>query len=166
MNGLFVQFHKKEGKDFVKVIIPGDSTTEYDQPVKQAHKERWPDIWQKYLNGMQQELTGTPLKELRLDDGQILALNGRHVYTVETLAALSEGSISGLGLGTRALVEQAKAHLALGADRETLNKYAKTVVELQEVNKDLYAKIASLESMLGKKDDDTEVKKRGRPPKE
>lgn len=166
VNGLFVQFYKKGGKDFVKIVIPGDSTTEYDQPVKQTHKDRWPDLWRKYESGMQQEMTGTPIKELGLDEGQILALNGRHVYTVETLAGLSESSISGLGLGTRGLVEQAKAFLAQRTDRDTLNQYAKTVVDLQAVNKDLYAKIAALETKLGSPKDEEEVKRRGRPPKE
>ena len=50
---LHVEFYENdrkpyEGVPFVRIMIPGDKTTEIDQPVREDHKERFPRQWLYY----------------------------------------------------------------------------------------------------------------------
>lgn len=88
------------------------------------------------------DLGGTPLKEWpRIDRGLAATLAAANVYTVEAVAELPDARLDVLGLGGRALREQAKAYLAAAAGDSGLSEMTERAVraeaEVQQLKADL-----------------------------
>ncbi len=72
----------------------------------------YPDQYRKFKANEAQTQSGTPLAELPfLSQGKRLELKALNIHTAEALAALDGQPLNNLGMGGRALKEQAKAYL-------------------------------------------------------
>lgn len=78
--------------DCVRMVVPGDKTTEHVEQVNEGHKRRWREQWQAYQEGKEQ------INGLRLEDWYATAnhpalieeLRGVKVRTVLDLANLND----------------------------------------------------------------------------
>jgi hypothetical protein len=88
-------------QDFVKIFVPGDTTSVIDTPVRDEHKKRFPLHWAHYQNkhGGDQKEIGTPLSQWpRLSPAQVEELHALKFYTVENVANASDASLQRLGM--------------------------------------------------------------------
>lgn len=87
--------------DFVKIFVPGDTTTIIDVPVREEHKKRFPLHWAHFQNkhGGDSKEIGTPLSQWpRLSASQVEELRALKFYTVENIAAASDANLQRLGM--------------------------------------------------------------------
>lgn len=126
-------------------------TGEYKRSLKyQLYKEQ---VERFKANEQGSDLGGTPLKEWpRIDRGLAATLAAANVYTVEAVAELPDSRLDVLGLGGRAMREQAKAYLEAAAGdsglSEMTDRATKAEAEVVQVKADLVAankRIAELE---------------------
>jgi len=149
------------GLPFVKIQIPGDKTTIIEQPVREDHKQRFPQQWLYFQ--MQQsesaaEQIGTPLERWRSDApseitrDQIAELVILKFLTVEQLALASDGQLQRVGMGGIGLRERARTYLNRKNKFDSAAELENTKAQLAE----LQAQMAALAS---------KPKRRGRPRK-
>lgn len=89
-----------EDVDFVKIFVPGDSTSVIDTAVRDDHKQRFPLQWAHYKNkqGDTKEV-GTPLSAWqRLTPAQAEELRAIKFFTVEAIANASDANLQRLGM--------------------------------------------------------------------
>ena len=133
--------------DAVKMIIPGDKTSEHIELVKEEHKRRWPRQWQAYTEGREQ-LNGTPLEQWYLATNHpalIEELRALKVRTIEDLAALNDDFAARFPGGldwrkkARAEIEKQKgleAQLSANAELQAqLDEMKKTLAAMQKPEK-------------------------------
>jgi uncharacterized protein YjiS (DUF1127 family) len=85
--------------DFLRMTFPGDRSKVYDQPVKNADKRRFAAEWAAYQEG-NATLSGTPLSAWSALTGpDVRKFEALNIRTVEALAEVLDGNLSGLGLG-------------------------------------------------------------------
>lgn len=145
-------------REYVKILIPGQRDT-VDRPVQEADKSRWPAAWERFVKNQEQH-DGTPLEQWRyLNPAQVANLKSSNVFTIEELAAVSDGNLQNLGMGARDLRDRARQHLKPQDEVET---------ELRAENADLRNQVKSLHAQLEamKNTPEPEKKRRGRPPKD
>lgn len=172
---LSVHFYKSsakgyEGKDFVKIMVPGNVLNIVDQPVRESHKSRFP---RQYLHFQMQNnataVVGTPLEEWQkacpedLSEMQMNELQILKFQTVEQIATASDGQLQRMPMGALGLRNLARAFLRknkiegeehIGTE---LAETKKALLVQQEQMAQLQAQIAEL--MAGKRGP-------GRPPKQ
>ena len=124
-----------EDKDYISVLIPGDSLTVVDRPVKEEDKQRFKPIWDKYLDEKKELQVGTPLAMLPgIDPSQVESFKPYNVYTVEQLEGLGEKAIQKIPQ-SRELVERARKFLNGDKERIQLqnevNELKKQLIELK-----------------------------------
>lgn len=178
----FVRFHKRNDKgvtkDFVEIRFPGDNKTVLIRQVKEDDKMRFPNQWKAYQNGEECKANGYPLEQWpEVDEGLVREFNYKNIYTVDQLAAMSDGQLQNLGPGGRALQVKAKAFIDVLNNTHASVKYAEQyeIVKsdnerLANENKALSARLQALEDMMQniKQRPDIgadEPVRRGRPPK-
>lgn len=112
--------------DFVRIQVPGDTTTVIDTPVREEHKKRFPLHWAHYQNkhGGDAKEIGTPLSQWsRLSQSQVEELRALKFYTVESVANASDAGLQKLGMvaGTSpyAFRDHAIRFLAIAKDDAT-----------------------------------------------
>ena len=161
---LHVEFYENDrapykGMPFVRILIPGDKTTEIDQPVCEDHKERFPRQWLYFqMQNSDGALIGTPLIEWHKDapdefnDRQMAELQILKFQTVEQVATASDSQVQKVGMGAAGLRERARAFLARKNQVSNSSELDQTRRELQELKEQM--------SML------MEQRKPGRPKKE
>lgn len=140
---LFVSFYKHSlsGKDHVKIRFPGDKHSIYDQPVTVQDKRRFARAWGAYENQLERFPGQTRLEEAAwVDEATRLTLQAAGVFTVEQLAAVTDGNLEGLGMGARALRAKAQQE----ADRTAAAK------KVGEIDQEKAAMAARLEDLEGK----------------
>lgn len=160
--------------DFVKIFVPGDTTTVLDVPVREEHKKRFPLHWAHYQNkhGGDSKEIGTPLSQWsRLSPAQVEELRALKFYTVENVAGASDANLQKLGMvagmSAYAFRDHAIRFLTLAKDDAATQaaeerakaleaENAKLREETTKALADMQAQIASL----------TAKKKPGRKPKE
>lgn len=136
-----------EGRDYVQIIIPGDSKSVVDRPVQDADKARWPGAWQKYQSKDEGSLDGTPIEEWSyLDVTRKASLRHIGIRTVEQLAAMPDGQLPQIGLDGREVREWAQQFLKPQSERETDLK--KQVGELQRTVEALKASLDEAKRQL------------------
>jgi hypothetical protein len=80
---LHVEFYENDrapykGVPFVRILIPGDKTTEIDQPVREDHKERFPRQWLYYqMKNSEGVMIGTPLQEWNIPQSRKNSMTDR-----------------------------------------------------------------------------------------
>ena len=123
-------------KTFMRLPIPGDQTTIWDQPVRECDKERFPRHWLFYqMKNSKDEIFGTPLsqwaKDCEEDTGlgnQIAQLSILKFQSVEQVASMTDTQVQKVGMGAAGLRERARGYLSSknvvqsGVDAEKLNR--------------------------------------------
>ncbi len=117
---------------FIKIMIPGDKTSEFTTAVTEAHKQRFPREWLAWqisegLIGGEEDIPGWKLKEWDvLSEDMVRELTYMRFQTVEQLAGASDKQIQGIGIGGLGLREQARVALRnkMGAEtKEAIEKH-------------------------------------------
>jgi hypothetical protein len=103
-----------EGADFVEIKHPGEASLNcIDRPVTDADKSRYPQQWQRYLEGREQIPDGVALSLLfPTSPGIVRKLADENVHTAEQLAGLSSHAIQSIGMGCQDWVNKAAKYLA------------------------------------------------------
>ncbi|WKA31606.1 hypothetical protein [Bradyrhizobium roseum] len=102
----------------------------------------FPDQYRAFMNGEAQFASGTPLSELPfITQGKRLELKAINIHTAEALAVIDGNALKMLGLGGRALKEQAQAYLDTAAGTAD-------VTAIAAENADLKARLAALEARI------------------
>lgn len=138
-----------EDREFVRIIIAGDRNSEVYREATPYDKERFHEVYDRFKRGMEgrDQITGTPLKQWPLmKPSQIRELEGIKIFTVEHLAALSDGQKQQLGMGAHDLVASARAYLESAKDGAAAAFYAAENERLKadiETLKQQFAELAS-----------------------
>lgn len=141
---------KLEKRPFVRIMVPGDKTSEWTGEVTEAIKRRFPREWMAWqiaegLIGGDTDIPGWKLSEwTALNQDQVRELLHMRFQTVEQLAGASDRQIQGIGMGGLALREQARQALRdrMGAEtREVLEAKEREMQEMKE-------RMAKLEALL------------------
>lgn len=197
-DALFVEFYMHEPEDwnksmelgkkvrgqpipYVRIQAPGDKTTIIETPVREDHKQRWPQKWLYFqmkegLIGGDQQLPGWSIDDWDyLDAEQKRELKYQRYSIVEQLAGASDSQVQRLGMGGVALREAAKRALRekMGAEaREMMEQKDREIAQLRLADQQKEERLKKLEeALLAKQDAPAEVqtvvvpKKRGRPRK-
>jgi hypothetical protein len=142
---LHVEFYEADrdpykGVPFVRIMIPGDKTTEIDQPVREDHKERFPRQWLYYqMKNSEGVMIGTPLQEWHsaepeeFNDRQMAELQILKFQTVEQIATASDSQVQKVGMGAAGLRERARAFLNRKNNVKNTSDLDETKRELEEL---------------------------------
>jgi hypothetical protein len=87
--------------DFVRIMVPGDSTLTVDTFAREDHKKRFPLQWAHYQNkhGGDSREMGTPLTEWqRITRSQAEELRALKFFTVESIATASDAQLQKIGM--------------------------------------------------------------------
>lgn len=158
---------------FVRIMVPGDKTSEFTSAVTEAHKQRFPRHWLAWqiaegLIGGEEDIPGWKLSEWdELNADMCHELQYLRFQTVEQLAGASDKQIQGIGIGGLSLRE--KARIAL---RNKMGEETRIAIEARDAeNAALKEKMQKLEeqmaNLLISQPEKQPVKRgRGRPAKE
>lgn len=143
---------------FVRIMVPGDKTSEFCTAVSEAHKRRFPRQWMAWqidegLIGGEGEIPGWKLSEWEEIEGDMLReLMHMRFQTVEQLAGASDKMIQGIGLGGVGLREKARVALRnkMGAEtREAMETRDAENAELRAQLRQLQETVATLVPQIG-----------------
>jgi len=131
---------QKEGRpifknvDFIKIMKPGDNTTEIDTYATEADKRRFPRQWALYQNNKSSEqVQGTDVREWPIiDRATAEGLRAQKFYTVEQIANASDQQSQALGMMGPRLKQQAQAYLLKAKDGAANQAQAKEIADLKE----------------------------------
>lgn len=116
---------------FIRIMVPGDKTSEFTTAVTEAHKQRFPREWMAWqisegLIGGEEDIPGWKLSEWEeLDADMVRELLYLRFQTVEQLAGASDKQIQGIGMGGVNLRERARVALRNKMGAETRDAMAK-----------------------------------------
>lgn len=146
---LSVHFYKSsmngyEGREFVKIMVPGNVLNIVDQPVRESHKARFP---RQYLHFQMQNnataIVGTPLEDWQkacpedLSEMQMNELQILKFQTVEQIATASDGQLQRMPMGALGLRNLARAFLRknkIEGEEQIGTELAETKKQLAEQN--------------------------------
>jgi len=118
-----------EEKEYIRIIVPGDSKTTVDCPVTDEFRMRFQNQYDKFKRGMEQAVEGTPLEMWpQMTVGLCAELKAMNVTTVEQLAALDDGKAQRI-MGSYDLRRKAQIFLDAAQGEAANNKMA---AELQK----------------------------------
>jgi ribosomal protein L29 len=158
---------EKEGRPIfedavmVKIMVPGDTLSIIETPVRDEHKRRFPKHWAYFesTQGADNLQQGTPLSQWPiLQPSQVEELKALKFYTVENIANAGDDHLSRIGMaggmGHFALREKAIRYLTVAKDVATVDhakqeleafkaqaaeKEAKHAAEMEELRKQVAA---------------------------
>lgn len=160
---------KGEKAPHVRIMVPGDKTSEWVQPVSEAHKQRFPRQWLAWqiaegLVGGQEDIPGWKLSEWEEINPELLReLTYMRFQTVEQLAGASDKQVQGMGLGGLGLREKARVALRNKMGAETRAAIEARDKENAELRAQLAAQQEQINQILAAQAD---KRGPGRPPKE
>jgi len=146
-----------EDKEFVKIKFPGDQKRVHVAPASEGYRRdpatnRWvsyiedfPKHYERFQQGLEQSVSGTPLSELPfLTESKRAELRALNIHTGEQLAALDGAPLSRLGMGGRALKDQATAYIEHASDTALETRLAGENAALREQMAILQAQMAEV----------------------
>lgn len=141
--------------DYIKIMNPGDTTSEIHQAVRDDHKARFPLHWAHYKNvhGDDKKEIGTPLTQWSLlSPAQCEELRALKFRTVESIAYASDAQIDKVGMaggmGAHAFRERAKRYLMAATDDALANKQAEELAKLKARDEERDAELESLREQM------------------
>jgi len=143
-----------EDQDFVKIFVPGDTTSIIETFARDDHKKRFPRHWAHYQNTQGGNLeSGTPLSAWSiLTLSQVEELRALKFFTIESIATASDAQLQRIGMiagmAPVAFRERANRFLHAAKDESFINKQAETAKQLQEENQAMKEKMARMEEMI------------------
>lgn len=155
-----------EGKPFVRIMVPGDQTSIYEQPAKEHHMRRFPRHWLAFQAAQQGDarLIGTPLEAWNLakpDDlggDQMRELQALGFRTVEQVAMASDHQMQRVGMGGVGVRARAQGWL------DSRNR-GEAHAELAETKRQLAEMQAMIAQLVQNGSIQADPPRRGRPPK-
>jgi hypothetical protein len=142
-----------EDQDFVWIRFAGDRTRELRKPVKNEHKERWPQQWARYQNQEKQVNEGMPLEHWgAMSKSTALNYKANNVFTVEQMAAIPDSVIDKLGIGTRDFRNKAQLFLKQSAGSAESMRLADENKKLRDEIELLKAQFAEFSNSKQKKE--------------
>jgi hypothetical protein len=134
-----------EEKEYIKIIVPGDSKTTVDCPVDNTFRQRFEKQYDKFKKGLEQAVTGTPLEVWpQMSVGMVTELKSVGVQTVEQLAELSDANIQRF-MGGNMWRQKAQAFLDAAAGDSANSKLA---MELEKRDSEIAALKAQMDQIL------------------
>lgn len=91
-------------RPYVRILKPGDNTSVIETPVREDHKQRWPEKWM-YFQIQQGTTSGPEIPGWKIEDWSFLSPEQVHqlkflrFYTVEQIAGASDAQVQSLGIG-------------------------------------------------------------------
>jgi hypothetical protein len=111
-----------EEKEYIRIIVPGDSKTTVDCPVDDTFRMRFQAQYDKFKRGQEQAVDGTPLEMWpQMTVGLCAELKAMNVTTVEQLAGLDDGKAQRI-MGSYDLRRKAQAFLDAAKGEAENNK--------------------------------------------
>lgn len=96
----------------VEIILPGNPLTKPVQIVGDEQRQRWPEEYKAFKQGLEMAPDGTPLEQWPiLRRSQVMELKAINFVTVEQVARADDLAIQRIGLGGRRLRDMAIAYL-------------------------------------------------------
>ena len=151
--GVIAKFHMvekpKEGGgmqmiEYLEITHAGDKHYRRDQKVTQEDRERFPDEYRRFKEGIADNMSGTRLTiaadALQLSVSRITELNAVNVYTVEQLANTTDGNLPGLGMGGQMLRDKAREWLEEQMTKPDPNEMMDEIKRLRAEMEDMRAK--------------------------
>lgn len=136
---------------FVRIMVPGDKTSEWTGAVSEAHKQRFPRQWLAWqinegiIGG--EDIPGWKLAEWdEIEADMVRELLYLRFQTVEQLAGASDKQIQGIGMGGLSLRDKARTALRNRMGAETRDVLEKERAEKEE----LKARLAKMEEAMAK----------------
>jgi hypothetical protein len=125
---------------FVHICVAGDTLTEIDTYVLNAHKLRFPIQWAQYQNRVgadDEEVVGTPVSEWPIvSKSQAEELRALKFKTVESVAGASDAQLQRMGMAAGmspyAFRDKAKAFLNLATNAAETDKREQEINALKE----------------------------------
>jgi hypothetical protein len=149
---------KKEGrpvfeeKEYIRILIPGDAKTCYEQPVREDDRKRFWKQYEHFKATGRTATEGTPVEQWpQLNVSMVATLKSLNIFSVEQLASLPDIHLPKLGPGARDLQSRAKAFLEMSHDAAAANKLSALEEQnaaLQAQNEAMQAKFEEMERKL------------------
>lgn len=128
--------------DYVKILQPGDLSTEVDKAVEPFDKHQFAQQWAQYKADQEQIPSGTPLIHLFPHQPDVVAtLKHFKFYTVEQLAEASDTSMQSVPMGGYEYREKAKKF-------QEFSKDASKFLQIEKQLSDKDARITQLEKTV------------------
>jgi hypothetical protein len=171
-NALFVEFYEEsleipfkseqegrpvyEQREFVRIMVPGDSMNVIETPATPEHKEQFSRQYERFKKGLKDVVDGSPLTQWPpVNKSQVKEMAYFEIHSVEQLAELSDSTCKKMGMGYMELRGKARAWLLAAKDGAIVTRQAVENERLQGEIEALKEQIAILAAP-----------KRGRPAKE
>lgn len=142
---------------FIRIMVPGDKTSEWTGEVSEALKRRFPQQWMAWqinegLIDSVGDIPGWKLDEWdELEDDLKRELKHMRFQTVEQLAGASDKQIQGIGMGGLALRERAKVALRNKMGAETRAALEAKDAETKALKEQMAAMQAQMAQLLSEK---------------
>jgi hypothetical protein len=142
----------------VKIHIPGNSLSVVVERVNDDHRQRWPEHYKRFKDGMQMAHEGTPLEmwPAIASKSQVLFLKYHEIHTVEQMAGVSDYNLGKLGMGANQLRDLAKAFLDSAArnamTKSLMAENEKVTMELLDAKTQITALKELMTAMQGQID--------------
>lgn len=82
--------------EYVKILIPGDKQTSIIRQVFPNDRQRWPQQYARFKQGLKDQIVGTPLSTFpHLDESKVKEYEFFNIRTIEQLADCPDGSQCG-----------------------------------------------------------------------
>lgn len=167
---LFVQFYMRSEQDnfkselegrpiffevpYIKIIKPGDPTSEIDTPAREDHKNRFPFHWAQFNNSQNpdDQIIGTPVQHWPiLTKSQAEELKAIKFFTVEQIAGASDLQIQRLGMNGPVLKQKAQAFLLAAKDSALEQRQASEIAKKDAELAELRDRVARMEQRFMEK---------------
>lgn len=140
--GLFVKFSLEarksphtgawENREYITLHVPGDKTNIPHRPVEEKDRRRFQQAYEAWKRGLTDVHEGQPLKEwAAITPAEVQLLAQSHVYTVEQLAAVSDGNAQAIG-PILALRDKARRQVEQAKQSAPMEKMAARMAEQEE----------------------------------
>lgn len=131
-------------KEYIRIIVPGDSKTTVDCPVTDEFRARFAKQYELFKRGKEQAVSGTPLEVWpQLTVGLVAELKAMNISTVEQLADLDDVRAQRI-MGHFELRRRARAFLDAAQGEAANNKMAAELEKRDDEINQLKAQMAEL----------------------
>jgi hypothetical protein len=132
-------------REFIRVIVPGDSRSVFEDLVTDEHRTRFADRYARFKRGVAQASTGTPLEVWpQMTVGLVAEMKAMNITTVEELAGLSDANAQKI-MGNFDLRRRARAFLDAAAGDAANSKLA---AELEKRDSEIAALKSQMEQLI------------------
>lgn len=159
---------KKPPTPYVKIMRPGDQTSIIHVPVREEHKQRFPEKWlyfqlQEGLLGGEHDIPGWKIDDwpYLLEQPELLReLKFARFQTVEQIAGASDEQIRRIGIAGPGLRERAKVDIRERISKDVNDKIAAKDKEVADLKAEMQKMQEQMQQLL-QKDHTLHVKKSG-----